>query len=141
VTAGQGSEGSSSERDGGVGRGVRVLIADDDPKILATLAILLRDHSFEVELVRGGIDVMMAVANFRPHGVLLDLAMPDRSGFDLAEELSRRYGERCPMLIAVTAHDTADDRQMAEISGFHHFVPKPFNAAAMLRLLASLAKR
>ena len=41
-------------------------------------------------MLRGGAEVPAAVAQFNPDVVLLDIGMPDRSGFDVAEELTER---------------------------------------------------
>jgi two-component system, OmpR family, alkaline phosphatase synthesis response regulator PhoP len=82
-----------------------------------------------------------AVANFAPDVVLLDLAMPDRGGLDLAEELTERYGEQVPWLIAVTAYASEADRQMAKASGFHDFIAKPYDPRTLLQRLALIKPR
>jgi two-component system OmpR family response regulator len=120
------------------GRSLRVIIADDERDTLVTLGLLCRDQGMEVRLVRWGEQVPAAVAEFHPDVVLLDLAMPDRGGFDLAEELTERYGDDCPVLIAVTAFSGEAERQMAKMSGFRDFIAKPYDPQTLLRRLASL---
>jgi CheY-like chemotaxis protein len=122
----------------GVGLGMRVLIADDERDTLMTLGILLRSEGFDVRLVHGGTEVPNAVREFRPQAVLLDLAMPDRNGYEVATELTRQYGSARPILIALTAHTSDSDKRAAEICGFHHHVSKPYNPEKLLSLLASL---
>lgn len=114
------------------------MIADDERDTVMTLGILLRSEGFDVRLLQGGADVPGAVAAARPHAVLLDIGMPDRDGHELAKELKRTYGERCPMLIAVTARVSDADRAQAFASGFNHYIPKPYDATELLQLLASL---
>jgi CheY-like chemotaxis protein len=115
--------------------------SDDERDTLMTLGILLRSEAFDVRLVRGGGDVPSAVREFRPHAVLLDLGMPDRSGYEVATELTQKYGSARPILIAVTAHSGESDKLAAEIfCGFHHHVSKPYKAESLLGLLASLRK-
>jgi CheY-like chemotaxis protein len=46
-----------------------------------------------------------------------------------------------PVLVAVTGCTEAEAREMAQVSGFQHFVSKPYNHQAMLKLLASLPRR
>jgi len=116
---------------------MRVLIADDDRDTVLTLGILLRSEGHEVWSARGGLEVPAAVREFKPKLVLLDIEMPDRSGYDVAEELSREYGTECPVLIAVTAHSDAANKTRAEISGFHCLVAKPFDPKSLLALLAA----
>jgi CheY-like chemotaxis protein len=122
-----------------IGSGIRLVIADDERDTVMTLGILLRSEGFDVRVVQAGAEVGKAVAEARPHAVLLDIGMPDRSGYDVAEELRRNYGERCPVLIAVTARVGDSDRTQAEISGFNHYVVKPYDPIELLRLLSSLS--
>ena len=118
---------------------LRVLVAEDNRDTMLTLGILLRSEGYEVQLAENGERALAEAGEFRPDVVLLDLGLPDRSGFDVASELSRRYGQDCPVLVAVTARTTAEDRQRAEISGFHHFFSKPYDPQALLLLLDSLS--
>ena len=119
---------------------MRVLIADDDRDTVMTLGILLRSEGHETWLVQKGAEVAQAVREFKPSVVLLDLGMPDRSGYEVAEELARDHGASCPTLIAVSGRSKAVDREKAEISGFHHFIPKPYDPAALLSLVTRLDK-
>lgn len=123
---------------GGIGSGMRVLIADDVRDSLMTLGILLRSEGFAVELVSGGASVPSAVREFRPDAVLLDLGMPDRSGYAVAHDLRKEYGSACPILIAVTGHTQDAHRRLAVATGFRRHVAKPYDPNALLSLLASL---
>jgi two-component system OmpR family response regulator len=118
---------------------MRVLIADDNRDTVLTLGILLRSEGHEVQLVENGEQALAEADQFRPDVVLLDIEMPGRSGFEVAQELSRRHGRECPVLVAVTAHSEPEDRRSAEMSGFHHFVPKPYRCSAVLQLIESFA--
>lgn len=119
---------------------MRVLIADDNRDTVMTLGILLRSEGHEVWSTQGGAEVPSAVREFKPGVVLLDLAMPDRSGFDVAEQLSREYGTACPVLVALSGHYTADAKAKADTSGFHHFIPKPYEPTDLLAFVAELDK-
>lgn len=117
---------------------MRVLIASGERDTARALGNLLRTEGIDVRLANGGMQVPHAVAEFTPHAVLLDLSMPDHSGLDVAQELVRCYGQRCPVLVAVTSRSTASDRQRAARSGFSHFVAEPYDPKALLRLVLSL---
>ena len=84
---------------------LRVLIVDDDRDTLLTLGLLCREAGMYVHLLRSGAEVMEAVASFRPHVVVLDLVLPDRSGLEIAEEIALRYGDDQPVLVAITKMD------------------------------------
>ena len=119
---------------------MRVLIADDVRDTIMTLGILLRSEGFAVEMVNSGAGVVEAARRFRPHAVLLDLHMPDRNGCDVALELRREHGDACPILIAVTAHNSEITRRLAKRSGIDYHVAKPYDPDALIELLASLNK-
>jgi CheY-like chemotaxis protein len=114
---------------------VRVLVADDNRDTALMLGILLRSEGYEVRLANSGQDAISQADQFRPHIALLDLQMPDGTGFQVAEHLSRQYNGQWPVLIAVTASTDQTDKQKAELSGFHQFVSKPYRHQALLALL------
>jgi CheY-like chemotaxis protein len=122
-------------------RPLRALIVDDQRDMLMTLGILLRSEGLTVRLGERGAEVAAAVESFRPDVVLLDIEMPDRSGLEVAMELSQRFGERCPVLIAVTGHNSDAARRLITKSGFHHHVPKPYDFDALLRLVHSIERK
>jgi CheY-like chemotaxis protein len=116
---------------------LRVLVADDHRDTVLTLGILLRSEGYEVRLAENGAQALSEAATFHPDVALLDIEMPYRNGFEVADELRRR-GTGCPVLIAVTSHTGSVNRQMAETKGFQHFMAKPYDPQAVLLLLASL---
>jgi two-component system, chemotaxis family, CheB/CheR fusion protein len=122
-------------------RPLRVLIVDDQLDMLTTLGILLRSEGMEVQLGQKGAEVEAAVEAFRPDVVMLDIEMPDRSGLQVAMELTQRYGERCPVLIAVTGHKTEAARRLTEKAGFRHHVTKPYDFDAVINLVASMGRQ
>ena len=119
-------------------RRLRVLVVDDNRDSLFTLSMLCRDEGMEVAMLRGGEAVPTVVEQFKPDVILLDIGLPDRSGFDVAEELTERYGEHRPLMIAVTAYSSEAERQMAREVGFHHFIAKPYDPQTLLRRLTVL---
>ena len=114
---------------------MRILIAADDRDAVLTLGILLRSEGHEVWSAQAAPDVAEAVREFQPDLVLLDIAMDERSGYELAAELSHEHGSRCPVLVALTGASGAD-RTRAEKCGFQHLVAGPYDAEEMLGLLS-----
>ena len=122
-------------------RPLRVLIADDEPDALTTLGMLLTAEGIEVRLANRGLQVARLVAEFSPDVVLLDLALPDHSGLEVARELRHAYGRECPVLICVTGRTGEEDRAKAAASGFRHFVPKPYEPRELIRLVRAVPLR
>src|SRR3954469_4605381 len=116
----------------------RVLIADDNRDTVLTLGILVRSEGYIVRLAENGKQALAAATHFAPDIVLLDLGMPDVSGFDVARELSHRFGAQCPVLIALSGHKRDEDRSRTADCGFRHFVPKPYRPEVLLDLLCEV---
>ena len=123
-----------------VGHGCRVLVVDDVADTVVTLGALLKSEGFAVELVTDSRVVSNAVSSFRPEIVLLDIGMPGRNGYEVAEELKRVYGEACPILIAVTAYGDRANRAWAKLFGFEHHIVKPYNPVEIIDLLHVLRR-
>ena len=119
-------------------KGMRVLIADDNRDNVLMLGILLRSEGYDVCLAHSGEEAIAQATEFHPHIALLDLQMPDCTGFQVAEHLSRQYNGQWPVLIAVTSSTDLADKQKAELSGFHQFISKPYKHQALLALLNAL---
>jgi DNA-binding response OmpR family regulator len=117
-------------------RPLRVLIADDDHDTVVTTAALLRDEGYEVMEAHNGKDAMVAIADFDPDVVIADINMPGVSGWQLGRAVRRVSGYGRPLLIAISGHyKAATDRILTDMSGFNHFLPKPFDMKDLLALI------
>ncbi len=117
-------------------RSLRVLVVDDERDSVDMLTLLLNDEGHEVRGLTRGKEVLDAVADFNPDAVLLDIAMPDTSGYELAKQIRQRYGEVKPMLIAISGrYKQASDKMLGEIVGFDHYLTKPYEPNSLLKLL------
>ena len=117
---------------------LRVLIADDDRDSALTLSTLLEMESYVVRTVHGGQEALDAAREFRPDVVLLDIGMPKITGYEAARRLRLRYGNDCPVLIAITGWKQASDKILASLAGFDHHVAKPYEPAQLIELLSKL---
>ena len=130
---------AQKEIDTGIGtQPLRVLLADDDRDSAASLSTLLEIEGFEVRVVHGGQEALDAAREFKPHVCLLDIGMPKITGYEAARRLRQRYGDDCPVLIAVTGWKQASDRILATLAGFDHHVAKPYEPTELVKLLAKL---
>ena len=121
-------------------RPLRVLLADDDRDGAMMLGALLQLEGYEVRTVHGGQEALDAAREFRPDAALLDIGMPKVTGYEVARRLRQRYGDDCPVLIAVTAWKQASDRILASLAGFDHHVAKPYQPAELIKLLSKLPR-
>lgn len=120
-------------------RRLRVLIADDERDQVTTLAAILNDEGHDVREVYRGTEVLRMIADFDPDVALVDIGMPGMTGYDVAREVREHYGRPRPLLVAVTGWKKPSDRILAQLAGFDHHLPKPFDARELLELLEPLA--
>lgn len=122
------------------GRALRLVVADDEPDTVTTLMAILRDEGHSVYGSYRGSEVIHAVRAENPHAVIVDIDMPGISGFAVAREIRGMFEQStCPLLIAISGKWISDtDKAVAEIAGFHHFLLKPCEPSALLKLLQPL---
>jgi len=120
-------------------RSLRILVADDERDTVLTLMMLLRDEGHEVRGVYSGRQALAALRDFEPDAVLLDIALPELSGWQVAREIKKRWDDKGPLLIGISGeYRQGADRILSEIIGFDHYLLKPYEPRALLALLAPL---
>jgi DNA-binding response OmpR family regulator len=119
---------------------LRVLIADDDPDTVLSLAMVLRDEGHEVQGVNSGSAVLETVRQFAPHAVVVDISMPGLNGYDVARSLRTDYGQKVLLIGISGIYKKGSDRVLAGLVGFDHFLVKPYLASEVLELLETLRK-
>lgn len=120
-------------------RPLRIVIAEDDRDTVVTLMMLLREEGHEVRSVHTGRHVMGVVLDFDPDAVILDIHLPDLSGWEVARTIRAQRGHGRPMLIGVSGeYKQGADRILSEILGFDHYLLKPYDPNDLLTLLAPL---
>jgi CheY-like chemotaxis protein len=112
----------------------RILVVDDSSRFRWTAAKLLAMRGLEAfRMVAGGDEALAVIDGVCPDGVLLDINLPGRDGFEIAAALSRR----CPTVpIVLTSSDVDDvDSSRLESCGASAFIAKTELASADLELL------
>ena len=117
---------------------LRFLIADDNKDAAETLAALLSHERHEVRLVHDGRRAVDMALSWEPDVVVLDLQMPEMSGF-VAAELIRR-DTNVAVLAALTGLSGQTVRDQVEKSGFDVFFSKGVGFGELSQALIALAK-
>lgn len=119
-------------------RRLEVLLADDERDTVLTLAALLESEGHSVQGVYKGSDVLAALRFRVPDVCIFDIDLPGGpSGFALAREIRAIYGEKAPLLIAISGKFTGQtDKMLAELAGFDHYCLKPCEPQQLLELIA-----
>jgi CheY-like chemotaxis protein len=116
--------------------GKRILIADDNRDWADGLALLLKDQGYSVRSVYDGRQAIEAAREFKPHVVILDVAMPKMTGYEAGRAFSKEALR--PVTIAITGWPREAGKLDAEIAGFDHYLGKGGGPQPILDLLKRL---
>jgi DNA-binding response OmpR family regulator len=121
------------------GQQARVLVVDDDALIRKAVRLTCESEGYTVDEAERGADTLGHIDAFRPDIVLLDLMLPDLSGFDVCRDI-RAAGHRMPVLIVSAKSEEIDVVLGLEI-GADDYINKPFRPRELLaRIAAHLRK-
>jgi len=130
---------SSAETGRGLNSQRRVLVIDDDAMIRKTVRMTCEREGYSVQEAEMGAEALARVESFRPDLILLDLMLPDVSGFDVCRDI-RRMGSRVPIIILSAKTEEIDVVVGLEI-GADDYIVKPFRPRELLaRIAAHLRK-
>ncbi len=117
----------------------RLLVVEDQQKLLETLKRGLEAEGYEVATATTGHEALELIAAEVVDAIVLDLMLPGRNGMDVLREL-RLKGLRQPSLI-LTARDAVEDRVSGLDAGANDYLVKPFAFAELLARLRALLRR
>src|SRR5688500_7945647 len=104
---------------------MRILVVEDEPVAAAVLAKGLREHSYAVDVVADGNDVLEQVAVNDYDLLILDVLLPGLNGLDVCRQL-REAGATVPILM-LTARGGLDQRVEGLDAGADDYLPKPYH--------------
>ncbi len=117
---------------------MRVLVIDDEPMVRRAVRLTCESEGHVVDELDGGSGVIEQMRREPPDLVLLDLLMPDTSGFDVCREI-REAGFRMPVVILSAKNDEIDVVLGLEI-GADDYIQKPFRPRELLARIAARAR-
>jgi len=114
---------------------LRVLVVDDYADVAESLSLLLKMNGHHTETAECGLVAIEKARTFRPQVVLLDIGLPDISGFEVAKRLRESPETRDALLIAITGYGGPEYVEQAMTSGFNEHFLKPVNFLKLSALL------
>jgi PAS domain S-box-containing protein len=120
------------------GRGLRVLVVDDNRDFAAITARLLSRQGHVVKTAHDGTSALEIAREFRPQAAFLDIGLPDVDGLELARMLRKRAETRDVLLVAVSGYGQTDDMDASKAAGFDRHLVKPVGPQEYSRILAQL---
>jgi DNA-binding response OmpR family regulator len=117
--------------------GDRVLVVDDNRDSADALAMVLQLEGFEVTVGYSGEEALRLAQQVQPRAVILDIGMPDLSGYEVARRLRAQPWGRDAFLLAMTGWGQAEDKQRARDAGFDRHLTKPLDPGELQRQLVA----
>ena len=117
-------------------RTLRVLVVDDDRDLVLSLTTLLRLEGHDARGLHEATQIVREVQAYEPDVVILDIAMPGKTGWDAAKEIRAVPAGRRLILVGVSGeHKRGADRRLSERNGFDLYLMKPCDPNALLTML------
>ena len=117
---------------------MRILIVEDEPDLLRSLAQALREEGYAVDTANNGEDGLFNAESYDYDAIVLDVMLPKIDGWELLKRLRRE--KKTPVLM-LTARDQSLDRVKGLDTGADDYVVKPFDLPELFARLRALIRR
>ena len=121
--------------------GAKVLVVDDEPNVLRSLAQYLTIEDFTVETASNGMEALEKVESFHPELILLDVMMPGMDGFEVLDKVKANPAHAQTPIIMLTAKDQSADVLKGYQSGATSYLVKPFNLDELVETILAMVRR
>lgn len=118
---------------------MKVLLVEDDRKVAGFIEQGLKEEGYVVDIAADGAEATMLAHVYQYDVILLDVVLPKKSGFQVAQEL-RREGRNTPILM-LTSRDAVEDIVRGLDSGADDYLSKPFRFDELLARVRALLRR
>jgi signal transduction histidine kinase/CheY-like chemotaxis protein len=119
---------------------LRILLAEDNPINQKVGLALLGRFGYGADVVSNGLEAVEAVTRQAYDVVLMDIQMPEMDGIEAANALRRKLGDKCPVLVALTANAFHGARDQYLAQGFDDYLSKPILPPALRQLVSRIGK-
>jgi two-component system alkaline phosphatase synthesis response regulator PhoP len=120
----------------------KILIAEDEPSIVAAVEFLLQRNGYEVRVARNGEEALKAVESERPDLVVLDVMMPVKSGYEVCTRIREHPDFRHTKVIMLSAKGRDAEVTRGLSLGADVYITKPFSTRDLVaRIEALLGQR
>lgn len=115
---------------------IRILVVDDEKQVIDTIKRQFKPYAGQIELTAttSGVEAVLLVSETKPHGMLIDLNMPDLDGYEVVRRISARKQFEGVRLITMTARHTPDTVAESLKAGAAACLAKPLQVEEVLNL-------
>jgi CheY-like chemotaxis protein len=111
----------------------RVLVVDDSPTTCLFVASTLEQAGYNVEIAFKGQDGLARITRFQPYCLILDVVLPDISGYAVCRHVQQSMSRNTPYIILISAKNAPFDQIYGLRQGAHRYLPKPFTAETLVQ--------
>ena len=115
-----------------------ILVADDDAMNREIMEAFLSAENYEVALANNGTSALQKASAIQPDLIILDVKMPDMTGYEVCKQLRNDTNTRDIAIMMVTGFDAKEDREQALRAGANVFFPRPFEGEALITQVGKL---
>jgi signal transduction histidine kinase/ActR/RegA family two-component response regulator len=119
----------------------KVLVVDDNRDSADALAMVLEADGYQVLVGYSGQEALDIARESQPDAFILDIGMPDMTGFEVARRIRQEPWGRDVLLVAMTGWGQAKDKERAKAAGFDRHFTKPLDPGELQGLLAQFAEQ
>ena len=115
----------------------RILVVDDDPRLLHVVAMYLSIEGYEVDTAANGEEGLRLLEQKRPDLVILDVMMPGIDGLEACRRIKSNPETRSIPVVLFTALSRTDDVENGRAAGANRFINKPFSLIGLGAVIRS----
>lgn len=119
----------------------RVLIIDDDPALRMLVRVLLEHEGYNVLLAQDGEVGVVLATDERPHCILLDVAMPRRSGLDVYRDLQNSSAAGIPIIVFSAILNRTDEATWRALPHVVDAIRKPFDIEQLVARIGEVCEQ
>jgi CheY-like chemotaxis protein len=114
----------------------RILVVDDNVDSALSLTLMLKMMGHETHMVHDGLSAIHAAASYLPDVILLDIGLPELSGYEVCRRIREEPWGKSMVIIAQTGWGQDEDRRKSKETGFSFHLVKPIDPIVLGKLLA-----
>jgi two-component system alkaline phosphatase synthesis response regulator PhoP len=118
----------------------RILVVDDEPFILKSLAFVLKKEGFDVDTASNGLEALELLGSRKPDLVFLDVMMPKMNGLEVCQTMRNDPSLKDIYVIILTAKGQESDREKGMMIGADEYMTKPFSPSHVVQRVKDLLR-
>lgn len=116
----------------------KIIIADDEHKILMSLEYSFKKNGYDVFIARDGTEVLDFLETITPDVILLDIMMPNLDGYSTLEEIKKRKNLQNTKVIFLSAKNNPKDIEKGLEMGADAYVTKPYSIKKLMQQIEEM---